>query len=143
MDGELTKIEPKQLVQLNYLGHKSASRYCETCNLQEVCDSYNSAPRSECTVDLNSDFRDGVTMEKVQDAVLDLIAVTVEEARWLLFQNKSLGASNPAAIKNVDTIMKMLERIAKMGFFGALGRKADAEAKEKPKSIFESLIPKK
>ena len=142
MDGELTKIEPKQLVQLDYLGHKSTSRYCATCNLQEVCERYNPAPKSECTVDLNSDFRDGVTMEKVQDAVLDLVAETVEEARWLLFQNKSLGATNPAAIKNVDTIMKMLERIAKMGFFGALGRKADGEAKERPKSVFESLMKK-
>lgn len=147
MDDELEKVEPQkteiQLVQLNHLGHKSAFRYCESCNLQEVCPKFRTHPKAECTIDLNSDFDSGVSMQKVQDAVLDLIAATVEEARWLLFQNKSLGASNPAAIKNVDTIMKMLERIAKMGFFGALGRKADAEAKEKPKSIFEGMIPRR
>ena len=142
MDGELTKVEGKQHVQLNHLGHKKAFRYCETCNLQQVCEKYDNRPKAECTIDLNSDFRDGVTMEKVQDAVLDLIAVTVEEARWLLFQNKSLGASNPAAIKNVDTIMKMLERIAKMGFFFFFFCKEDAKANEKPKCKFSVFITK-
>jgi hypothetical protein len=142
MDELSQKKEEIQLVRLDQLGHKRAHRYCGTCNIQEMCPKFNPEPNATCTIDLNSDFRDGVTMQKVQDAMLDLIASTIEEARWLLLQNKSLGANNPQSIKNVDNIMKMLERIAKMGFFGALGRKADAEAQERPKSVLENLLKK-
>ena len=50
------------------------------------------------------------------------------------------------AIKNVDTIMKMLERIGKIGLFGALAEQAIKtpvpKEPEKPKSVFEIMLKK-
>ncbi len=147
MDDQIEAVDnAHKPVQLNFLEHKRADRYCVHCNIQITCKKYNPAPNAPCTVDLGSDFDKGVTIQNVQNGVLDLVAETIIEARWLLLQNKSLNANNPMAIKNVDTIMKMLERIGKIGLFGALAEQAIKtpvpKEPEKPKSVFEIMLKK-
>ena len=130
MDDQIEAVDnAHKPVQLNFLEHKRADRYCVHCNIQITCKKYNPAPNAPCTVDLGSDFDKGVTIQNVQNGVLDLVAETIIEARWLLLQNKSLNANNPAAIK-----------------FGALAEQAiktpPPKEPEKPKSVFEIMLKK-
>ena len=144
-------LEPlKREVNLQHLAHKTAARYCSSCNIQEQCESFNPAPKAECTIDLDSDFKDGVTVIKVQEAMLDLVSSVIIDARMLLLQNKSLNINNPKKKKNIDTIMKMIERISKTSLFQAMSVKVqETESKvlaevvvppPAPKSVFERLL---
>ena len=91
-----------------------------------------------------------MTVIKVQEAMLDLVSSVIIDARMLLLQNKSLNINNPMAIKNIDTIMKMVERISKTSLFQAMSVKVqETESKvlaevvvppPAPKSVFERLL---
>ena len=136
--GDISTEPINREVHLSHLAHKTADRYCATCNIQEQCRSYNPSFNATCTVDLDSDFAGGITVAKVQEAMLDLVASSIVEARMLLLQNKSLNINNPMAIKNIDTIMKMIERISKTSLFSAMATKVKEE--EPPKPVVEKVV---
>jgi hypothetical protein len=51
-------LEPlKREVNLQHLAHKTAARYCSSCNIQEQCESFNPAPKAECTIDSGLGFQ--------------------------------------------------------------------------------------